>query len=32
MTDLIYILLTLLFLAASYGFIVVCARLMEDTR
>jgi len=30
MTDLIYILLTLLFLAASYGFIVVCERLMED--
>jgi hypothetical protein len=32
MTDLIYILLTLLFLAASYGFIVVCERLMEDKR
>jgi hypothetical protein len=30
MADLIYILLTLLFLAGSYGFIVVCERLMED--
>jgi len=32
MADLIYLLLTLLFLAASYGFIVVCERLMEDKR
>jgi hypothetical protein len=32
MADLIYIFLTLLFLAASYGFIVVCERLMEDKR
>ena len=30
MADLIYILLTLLFMAATYGFIVVCERLMED--
>jgi len=30
MADLIYILLTLLFLAASRGFIIVCERLMED--
>jgi hypothetical protein len=32
MADLIYLLLTLIFLAASYGFIVVCERLMEDKR
>ena len=30
MADLIYILLTLLFMAATYGFIVVCERLMEN--
>jgi hypothetical protein len=30
MSDLIYIGLSLLFLALSYGFIVVCDRLMED--
>jgi hypothetical protein len=30
MTDLIYIGLTLLFFALSYGLIVVCDRLMED--
>lgn len=30
MADLIYILLALLFLAASYGLIIVCERLMED--
>jgi hypothetical protein len=30
MADLIYILLTLLFMAVSYGFIIVCERLMED--
>jgi len=30
MTDLVYIVLTFLFWAASYGFIVVCERLMED--
>jgi hypothetical protein len=32
MADLIYILLSLLFLAASFGFIVICERLMEDKR
>jgi hypothetical protein len=32
MTDLIYILLSLLFLAASYGLIIVCERLMEDKK
>ncbi len=30
MADLIYILLTLSFLAGSYGLIIVCERLMED--
>jgi hypothetical protein len=30
MTDLIYIGLTLLFFALTYGLIVVCDRLMED--
>jgi hypothetical protein len=30
MADLIYIGLTLLFFAATYGLIVVCERLMED--
>ncbi len=30
MADLIYIGLTVLFLALSWGFIVVCDRLMED--
>lgn len=30
MGDLIYIGLTLSFLAASWGFIVLCERLMED--
>jgi hypothetical protein len=30
MNDLLYIALTLLFLALTYGFIVVCERLMED--
>ena len=30
MSDLIYIGLTLLFLALTYGLIVVCARLMEE--
>lgn len=29
MRDLLYVGLTLLFFAASYGFIVVCDRLME---
>jgi hypothetical protein len=30
MSDLIYVGLTLLFLALSYGFIVACEKLMED--
>lgn len=30
MADLIYIVLTLLFFALTYGFIRVCERLMED--
>jgi hypothetical protein len=30
MADLIYIGLTLIFLALSWGFIVVCEKLMED--
>ncbi len=30
MNDVIYVGLTLLFLALSYGFIVLCERLMED--
>jgi hypothetical protein len=30
MSDLIYIGLTALFFALTYGFIVVCERLMED--
>jgi hypothetical protein len=30
MGDLIYIGLTILFFALTYGFIVVCERLMED--
>ena len=30
MADLVYIGLTLLFFALTYGFIVVCERLMED--
>jgi hypothetical protein len=30
MNDLIYIGLTILFFALTYGFIVVCERLMED--
>jgi hypothetical protein len=32
MADLIYIGLTLIFLAASWGFIVACERLMEDKK
>jgi len=31
-TDLLYIGLTLLLLLASWGLIVVCDRLMEDTK
>jgi len=30
MSDLVYIGLTILFFALTYGFIVVCERLMED--
>ena len=30
MADLIYVLLTLIFLALSWGFIVVCEKLMEE--
>ena len=30
MNDLLYVALTLLFFALTYGFIVVCERLMED--
>jgi hypothetical protein len=30
MNDLFYIALTLIFLALSWGFILVCERLMED--
>jgi hypothetical protein len=29
MADLLYIVLTIIFLAATWGFIVVCERLME---
>ncbi len=32
MADLIYILLTLIFLALSWGFIAVCERLMEEKK
>jgi hypothetical protein len=30
MADLLYIALTLLFLALSWGFIIVCEKLMEE--
>jgi len=30
MADLLYIVLTLVFLALTWGFIVLCERLMED--
>ncbi len=32
MTDLLYTILTILFLAASWGFIVFCDRLMEGKK
>jgi hypothetical protein len=32
MTDLVYVVLTILFLAASWGFIVICERLMEEKK
>lgn len=30
MSDLLYLVLTLVFFATTYGFIIVCQRLMED--
>jgi hypothetical protein len=30
--DIVYLVLTFLFFAASYGLIVVCERLMEETQ
>ncbi len=32
MVDLIYIVLTIVFLAASWGFIIFCDRLMENKK
>jgi hypothetical protein len=32
MTDLVYVGLTFIFLAATWGFIVVCERLMENKK
>jgi len=32
MTDFLYIGLTLIFLVASWGFIIACERLMEDKK
>ena len=32
MTDLLYVGLTIIFLAATWGFIVVCERLMKDKK
>ncbi len=32
MTDLLYVVLTLVFLAVSWGFIVVCERLMQEKK
>jgi hypothetical protein len=32
MTDLLYIGLTIVFLAVSWGFIVVCERLMQEKK
>jgi hypothetical protein len=32
MSDLIYLGLTLLFFALTYGFIVICERLMEERK
>jgi hypothetical protein len=32
MTDLVFVVLTILFLAASWGFIVACERLMEEKK
>lgn len=32
MNDLSYIGLTILFLALTYGFIILCERLMEETK
>lgn len=32
MADLIYIILTIVFLAATWGFIILCERLMEHKK
>jgi hypothetical protein len=32
MADLIYIILTIIFLAATWGFIILCERLMENKK
>ncbi len=32
MTDLLYVGLTILFLVATWGFIIVCERLMENKK
>ena len=32
MTDLVYIVLTIIFLVASWGFILACERLMEEKK
>ena len=32
MTDLVYVILTIVFLAATWGFIVACEQLMENKK
>jgi hypothetical protein len=32
MNDILYLALTILFFALTYGFIVVCERLMDETK
>jgi len=32
MTDLLYVVLTIVFLAVSWGFIVACERLMQEKK
>jgi hypothetical protein len=32
MNDLLYLVLTVIFFALTYGFIVVCERLMDETK
>ncbi len=32
MTDLVYVVLTIVFLAATWGFIVACEQLMENNK